>query len=83
MGFETQEEAERWAENMEFLADQRKEEAMLRDPQESAWLEIASLPAFSAIDSDGVKALLKTMHKAAWGQAMKHAMLVVKDASSR
>lgn len=32
MGFETQEEAERWAENMEFLADQRKEERLLSDP---------------------------------------------------
>lgn len=29
MGFETQEQAERWAENMEFRADQRKEEKLL------------------------------------------------------
>lgn len=29
MGFETQEEAERWAENMEMAADRRKEERML------------------------------------------------------
>jgi hypothetical protein len=29
MGFETQEEAESWAENMEFRADQRKEERLL------------------------------------------------------
>lgn len=29
MGFETQEEAERFAENIEFLADSRKEEALL------------------------------------------------------
>lgn len=30
MGFETQEAAERWAENMEFRADQRREELMMR-----------------------------------------------------
>lgn len=30
MGFETQEQAERWAENMEFRADQRREELMMR-----------------------------------------------------
>lgn len=29
MGFETQEEAERWAENMEFRAEQRAEEKLL------------------------------------------------------
>lgn len=29
MGFETQEQAEQWAENAEFLADQRKEEKLL------------------------------------------------------
>lgn len=31
MGFETQEEAEAWAENMEFRADQKKEERMDND----------------------------------------------------
>ena len=31
MGFETQEEAERWAENMEFRADQRKDDKMLHE----------------------------------------------------
>ena len=36
MGFETQEEAERWAENMEFLADKRKEERMLMSDGERA-----------------------------------------------
>ncbi len=31
MGFETQEEAERWAENMEFRAEQRKDDAMMNN----------------------------------------------------
>jgi hypothetical protein len=35
MGFETQEEAERWAENMEFCADQAKEEKLLASAVQS------------------------------------------------
>lgn len=35
MGFETQEEAERWAENMEFRAEQRREERMLASAPEN------------------------------------------------
>lgn len=35
MGFETQEEAERWAENMEFRADQLKEERLLASQKSS------------------------------------------------
>lgn len=46
-----QEEAERWAENMEFLADQRKEERLLkgfqdRQDADSAWLEVVALPEY-------------------------------------
>ena len=39
MGFETQEQAEAWAENMEFRAEQRKEEKMLHDKDERFAIE--------------------------------------------
>lgn len=41
MGFETPEDAERWAENMEFRADQRREERMSDTPRTDAFLNEA------------------------------------------
>ena len=51
MGFETQEEAERWAENMEQRADAVKEERLLASAgamqdAEAAWAEVAQTEVF-------------------------------------
>lgn len=67
MGFETQEEAERWAENMEFMAGQRKEERML-NPRLSAWLAVADLPAYKEL-AKPVQELLKGIFDYAWERA--------------
>lgn len=72
MGFESQEEAERWAENMEFRADQLKEERMLETPKVRAWREITELPGYRELGlTDGQKGLLRAVFDHAWDRALR------------
>jgi hypothetical protein len=70
MGFETQEEAERWAEEMEFRAEQRKEEEMFLTPKERAWKEITRLPAYQDM-SAGARELQRAVFDYAWDAALR------------
>ena len=75
MGFESQEEAERWAENAEFRAEQAKEEKLLAgyvDPKEAAWQDMNRLPGFQSPEiSEGVRGLMRATFDFAWQRAMR------------
>lgn len=58
MSFETQEQAERWAENMEFRADQAREEMLLR----SADVEV-KIPSGEAIVSEQAEKSIRSAAK--------------------
>lgn len=70
MGFESMEEAERWAENAEFAADQRKEEAFFLTPKDRAWREITRLPAYVDM-SPAQKELQRAVFDFAWDAALR------------
>lgn len=67
MGFETQEEADRWAENIEFRADQLREERLLA--KSKAWVELTQLPAFKDMPKS-VMELQSSVFDYAWEAAM-------------
>jgi len=74
MGFETREEAERFAEAAEFRADQLREERLLKsaipDPKEMAWQRLIALPAYSSM-TDSAKELQRAVFDYAWDAAMR------------
>ena len=70
MGFETQEDAERFSENAEFVADQRREEMLLLTPKERAWRRLIELPAYKSI-SPAARVLQRTVFDYAWEAAKK------------
>lgn len=69
MGFETQEEAERFAENIEFLVDNRREERLL-DPKLNAWLTLTELPAYKDM-TPALRELQRSVFEYAWLAAMR------------
>jgi hypothetical protein len=69
MGFETQEEAEQWAENLE-LARKRMSEERLLNPKLNAWLRLAELPAHKELTPAQLE-LEKAVFDYAWEAALK------------
>lgn len=70
MGFETQEEAERWYEAAEMRAEQLKDEAMFQTPRERAWKQITLLDAYKDM-SQAAKELQRAVFDFAWDAAMR------------
>lgn len=71
MGFETQEEAERWAEGMELRADALREERML-DPKEAAWQKLTALPDYKNMPESS-RLLQRAVFDYAWEAGWKDA----------
>jgi hypothetical protein len=70
MGFETQEDAERWAENVELRRKEIKEERMFEHPKERAWRILTELPAFKDT-SPAARELQRAIFDYAWDAAMR------------
>lgn len=69
MGFETQEEAERFAEHVDMERRRISEERLI-NRQLNAWFKLIELPAYKDISPE-TRALLRTVFDYAWTAALK------------
>lgn len=74
MGFETQEQAEAWAERMEIRRKEMKEDAAVSGLESvrklNAWMTIMNLPAFYKLPKDERESM-KAVFDYAWEAASK------------